>query len=122
MTPSRIYLLGTVLVVGVGLGIVALVPAARGTPSLVALLVGSVVQAPLGWFLVRSVKTPRFLGVWVIGILARFALLAVMALVVFPGLRWPLTPGLLILAGVLVLMLFVEALVVWLQQSRVEAR
>lgn len=118
MSGRRIYLLGLILVLAAGAGVAALVRAAVRVPSLVALLIGVVVQAPLGWWLIRSVGTSRFLGVWVFGILARFLVLGVVALLVYPMVHWPLAPALLILGGVLIGLLLVEALVIWLEQSR----
>ena len=113
------------MVAAVGLAIVFLLPHTghfSRTSSLVSLLLGLVVQAPLGWWLVRSVGTPRFMGAWVLGMAVRFVLLAIAALLLFPALGWPLSPGLLVLGGVLVALLLVEGLVAWLNYSRVEAR
>jgi hypothetical protein len=45
-----------------------------------------------------------------------------MALGVFPALHWPLSPGLLILGGVLFALLLLEGLALWLVHSQVEAR
>ena len=117
MTGRRVYLLGLALVSAAGSAIVATLPLPARTPSLISLLVGLVLQGPLGWWLVRSVGTPRFIVVWVTGIGARFAVLGVMALLVFPALHWPVSPGLLVLGGVLVALLFLEGLVVWLNVS-----
>ena len=116
MTGARVYLLGLVLVAVGGFGVVILLPG-KLESKLTAVAVALLVQGPLGWWLVKSVGTPKFLRVWPIGILARFVVLGVMAMLVFPAFDWPLSPGLLLLGGVLVALLFLEGLVVWLKFS-----
>jgi hypothetical protein len=114
VSGGRAYLIGLVLVAVVGFGLVFLLPGSLAS-KLTAVAVGVAVQGPLGWWLVKSVGTPRFLAVWPIGILARFLVLGLMALLVFPAFHWRLSPGLLLLGGVLVVLLFLEGLVVWLK-------
>jgi hypothetical protein len=114
VNAGRVYLQGVVLVAMVGFGLVFLLPGELA-PKLTAVAVGIAVQGPLGWWLVKSVGSPKFLAVWPIGILARFLVLGLMALLVFPALHWRLSPGLLLLGGVLVALLFLEGLVAWLK-------
>ena len=114
MSTARIYLVGLVVVVIVGFGLVFLLPGTLA-PKLTAVAVGVVVQGLLGWWLVKSVGTPKFLQVWPLGIVARFAVLGLMAMLIFPAFHWSLYPGLLMLGGVLVALLFLEALVAWLK-------
>jgi apolipoprotein N-acyltransferase len=69
-------------------------------------LLGLAVQAPLGWWTLRSIGTERFQLVWVLGMLVRLALLGIAALVLVPVTGWrmvPLVGGLL--ASILVLLL-----------------
>jgi len=80
------------------------------------------VQGPLGWWLVRAIGSPRFLLVWAVGIAARFALVALFALVVAPRLRLALAPTLFALVGVLIGCVVVEALVVGARQRQAEVR
>lgn len=114
MRGQRAYPVGLVLVAAAGVALVFLLPG-RIDAKLTAVLVALAVQGPLGWWLIRSVGTPDFLRVWVIGILARFLLLGVMALAVFRMFEWPLSPGLLVHGGMLMALLFVEGLAVWLK-------
>ena len=101
---------------GAGLAVIALggaTAAAAGpdgsaTGILAGLAVGLGVQGPLGWWVVRSVGSDRFLGAWMAGFLARIALLAVMGLVVVPALGWEPAPVLVTLAAVLGALLLVE--------------
>jgi hypothetical protein len=69
------------------------------------------VQGPLGWWLIRSTGSRRFLAVWAIGLGTRLALLAVVALIVAPALGWALGPLLLPLAALLLALLLVEGIV-----------
>ena len=122
MSPGRVYIAGLVAVAVGGAGVAALLAGSQRTAVLVSLLLSVAVQGPLGWWLVRTVGTQRFLGVWVIGILARFGVLGIMALLVFPALGWPLSPALPVLGGLLLALLLLEGLVVWLEHSQGEAR
>lgn len=115
--------MGGAILIGLAAGAMAwLLQGANRTAALLSILVSLVVQGPLGWWLIRSVGTPRFLAVWGAGILTRFAILGAMALVVFPALHWPLSPGLLVVGGVLFALLLLEGLALWLEHSQVEAR
>ncbi|MEO8200641.1 MAG: hypothetical protein ABI679_08995 [Gemmatimonadota bacterium] len=122
MKTGRVYGSGLLLI---GLGAALMSWSLQGTnrtAALISVLVCLVIQGPLGWWLIRSVGTPRFLGVWVTGILTRFVILGGLALVVFPAQRWPLSPGLLIVGGVLFALLLLEGLALWLEHSQVEPR
>lgn len=122
MTPSRTYLVGVALIGLVMSGIVLRFSPASRPAGFAMIVLGLVVQGPLGWWMVKSVGTPKFLGAWVIGMLVRFGLLGVVALLVFPLLGWPLSPGILVLAVVLFAMLLLEGLVVWVVHSQAEAQ
>ncbi len=104
---------------GIGLAAVAAVavlashwlsPDARRS-LVVALGLALSVQGPLGWWLIRSTGSRRFLAVWAIGLGTRLALLAVVALAVAPALGWALGPLLLPLAALLLALLLVEGIV-----------
>lgn len=124
MTPRRRYLAGLGIVAGSSL-LLALA-LGRGDARRTVLLVAALalaVQAPLGWWLVRSLGTPRFTGVWVAGMAGRVALIGVTAFVLVPAFGWPLGPALFGLAGMLVGLLLVEVLVVMRAgRPNVEAR
>ncbi|MGE0354217.1 MAG: hypothetical protein AB7I33_15340 [Gemmatimonadales bacterium] len=122
MSTGRFYLAGLFGITVLVLAISRWLPAEARPGVWVALGIGLAVQGPLGWWLVRAVGTPRFLGVWALGMGARFAVLGLMALVVFPRLSWPVAPALITLAAVLVVLLFFEGIVVWFKHSRTQAR
>ncbi len=109
MTPDRRYALGVLLIaVLAGLATAAVAAPDRATVGLMALL-GLLIQGPLGWVTVRAVGSPSFLGLWGAGLVARFGLVAVAALVLVPLFGLPATPALLSLVGVLVGLLAAEA-------------
>lgn len=122
MKPARTYLIGLALVAAIMSGIVLRFSDANRPAGFAMILLGLVVQGPLGWWMIRSVGTPKFLGAWVLGMLARIGLLGVTALVLFPLLHWPLTPGILVLAVMLFAMLLLEGMVVWMVHSQAEAQ
>lgn len=122
-TNARRYLAG-VAVVAVAAGAVALLlPGERGRGVWFGLALALVVQAPLGWWLVRSLGTARFLAAWIAGMGARVGLVALAGFVILPALRWPMGPGLVGLAAVLLALLGVEVFVAMAAgRSRIEAR
>ena len=67
------------------------------------------VQAPLGWWTLRSIGTPRFQLVWSLGMLLRLAILAVAGVILVPALGWRTGPALGTLVGAMVALLLVEA-------------
>jgi hypothetical protein len=96
------------VVAGAALVASRLVPLDWRPPLASATVLAFVVQGPLGWWLVRSIGTPRFFVVWGIGFAARLVLLGVMALVVAPALGWAAPAALVPLALLLVASIGVE--------------
>jgi hypothetical protein len=72
-------------------------------------LIGLVLQGPLGWWVVSALGTERFTLVWGIGILIRFAVLGLVAFVAVPLMGWAGGPVLLALVVTLVALLAVES-------------
>ena len=116
MKPERVYLAGLALVGGIGALLVLGRPVGERPGMWLGLGVGLLAQGPLGWWLIRSVGTRQFLGVWALGMLARFVVLGVMAFAVLPRPGRSIGPGLLTLAAVIVILLFFEGVVLWLKQ------
>jgi heme A synthase len=112
MTPALRWYLGGLAMVTL-IGVLAGLRAGPGSSAAVwlACVLSFMVQGPLGWWLVRSIGRPEFMVAWVVGMLARITLLVLMAFVLLPLLGWPLEPGLLAAAGLLVAMLVVESVV-----------
>lgn len=120
--PGGRYLFGLLGVVVAGAAGILGLPPAWGPSLWLALGVAVAMQAPLGAWLVTSVGTDRFLAAWALGMLARAALVGVMALVVFPALGWPAAPGLIGLVVFLMASVSVEALALLRRSSRIEVR
>jgi hypothetical protein len=112
VTASHHYLagLGTVAAAVFALG--WLLPPPVRTGTWLALGLGLAVQGPVGWWLLRSVGTDRFLLAWMVGMGSRLALFGVFAFVLIPRLALP--PGATLFAAVAVLLslLVVEVVVV----------
>src|SRR5690348_5179478 len=94
-----------------GLGAVAVL----GTPPALrrevgyGVLIGLVLQGPSGWWVVSALGTERFTLVWGIGMLIRFAVVALVGFVVVPQMGWAGGPVLLTLVATLVALLAVES-------------
>ena len=122
MKPANTYLTGLALVTAIMAGVVLRFSEASRPAGFAMIVLGLLVQGPLGWWMIKAVGTPRFISVWVMGMLARFGLLAVAAFLIFPLLHWSLSPGLVVLAVVLFAMLLLEGMVVWMVHSQAEAQ
>jgi len=109
--PGR-YLAGAATVAAAALVLSFVLPPDDGPALRLALGIALVVQGPLGWWLVRAMRTQRFLLVWATGIAARLAVVAACGLVITPRLGLALEPTLFALVGVLMALVVVEALVV----------
>jgi heme A synthase len=119
--PAKVYLSGLALTVLLMSGVVLRFSEASRPAGFAMIGLALLVQGPLGWWMVKSVGTPRFVGVWVLGMLVRFGLLGIAAFLIFPLMHWQLSPGLIVLAVVLFAMLLLEGLVVWIVHSLAEA-
>lgn len=122
MSPGRRYLAGVVLVAAGGAGLTAMVPPDHRIHVGWGVTVGLVLQAPLGWWTVRSIGTGRFMAVWALGMLTRLTLIAVAGAAVLPvlGARAGVMLGAMI--GVLVALLMVEGLTALGEHSREDER
>ena len=121
MNGARRYLAVTAALAILGSCAGLLVPEGWRAGWLLALGLTLAIQGPLGWWLMASLGTERFLGVWALGIFARLALVALAGLVLVPMLGLPPAPTLLSLVGFLVALLAIEGIVAG-QCSRVEVR
>jgi len=108
MTAGGRYLSGFLAVATVGLATVFIVSADVRREVAWGIGVALLVQAPLGWWTVRSVGTDRFQLVWVLGMVIRMALVAIAGLYLIPELRWELVAALGALVATMLVMLVVE--------------
>jgi hypothetical protein len=108
VTRTGRYVAGVSAVVVLTIATALLVPVTARTAVWVALAIALVVQAPLGWWLIRNLGTERFLLAWAGGILARFATLALAGLVIVPRLGVAMAPTLFALVAILMALVAVE--------------
>jgi len=116
------YLTGTALIALAAMAAGAVVPGSWRPGWWLALGIALVIQAPLGWWLMTSIGTERFLPVWALGILLRLVTVGLTGLVIVPALGLPAAPALLALAGFLVASLVLEGIVSALQHSQAPVR
>jgi heme A synthase len=116
------YLAGVAMVAAGGAALTALVPDTDRMPAGWGVVVGLVLQTPLGWWAVRSIGTDRFMAVWALGMLVRLAVVLVAGLVVLPVLGGRAGPMLGAMVGVLVALLFVEGVTALREHSREDER
>jgi heme A synthase len=109
VTPASWYVAGTAVIVGAGAVLILLLPPSVRDEVAWGLLIAVAIQAPLGWWTLRSIGTPRFQLVWSLGMLLRLAILAVAGVIVVPALGWQTGPMLGTLVGSMVALLLVEA-------------
>ncbi len=122
MTVGGSYLAGVGVVAALAAGLTLVVPAEIRAEVGWGSAVGLLLQTPLGWWALRSIGTERFLPVWGLGMLVRFAVVGIAGLVVLPALGDRAGPMLGSMVGVLVALLFVEGLTALREHSREEHR
>jgi hypothetical protein len=116
------YLLGLAIVGAVGLLIASLLGPVHRASTMYGVLIGIAVQAPLGWWTIRSIGTPRFQLAWVAGMLVRLMVLAIAALVLAPEYGWNTAATLVSLVATLLVLLMVEAWTAAGGQSGIKSR
>jgi len=122
MTAGGRYLSGLLLVTAIGLmAVFAVSPDIR--PEVASGIgLALLVQAPLGWWTVRSVGTERFQLVWVLGMVTRLVLVGIAGLILVPELRWEMVATLGALVGTMLVLLVVEVLTLLGKNSEIKAR
>ena len=116
------YLLGVGLVAAGGAMLVLLVPAAVRPEVAWGTATGITLQAPLGWWALRSLGTERFMLSWGLGMLVRFTVVLIAGLTVPPAIGRSAGPMLGAMVGVLVALLLVEGVTAVRAQSREDER
>jgi heme A synthase len=112
------YLAGVALVAAAGAGVTAVVSPQDRMAVGWGVVVGLVLQTPLGWLAVRSIGTERFMTVWTLGVLVRLAAVGVAALIISPALGRGAGAMLGSMVGVLVALLLVEGMTALRESSR----
>ena len=122
MTLGGRYSAGVAAVGAAGLLAVALAPPDVRPGIWWGLAAGLLLQAPLGWWTLRAIGTERFLTAWGLGMLVRFAVVAVAAFAVMPVSESLAATMLATMVGVLVALLLVEGAVAMREHSREDER
>jgi len=110
VSGARRYLLGLTTVTLVAVAATLVAPEPARTAMLWALGVALLVQAPLGWMVVRNLGTERFLLAWAVGFVVRLAAVACAAFLIAPRVGLALAPFLFTLVGILMAFVAVEAI------------
>ncbi len=118
MTLVRRYLTGVAVVGALGVSLAVLAPAADRSAVWWGVGVALLLQTPLGWWAVHSIGTDRFMAIWGLGMLVRFALVVVAGMVVLPVLGRRAGAMLGSMVGVLVALLLVEGFTALRAHSR----
>jgi hypothetical protein len=118
MSAPRRYLMGLAAV-----GILGILATRLARPALreeiaAGVVIGLLVQAPLGWWTLRSIGTRKFQLVWVGGMVLRLGLIGVAAVVLSGQYRWEAGALLMALVATLVILLLVEAVTAAQEHSR----
>ena len=118
MTALRRYLVGLAAT-----GVLGIVATRLARPSLrdeiaAGVVIGLLVQAPLGWWTLRSIGTEKFQVVWVGGMLLRLALVGLAAVALSRQYRWEAGAFLMAMVTTLLILLLVEAVTAAQQHSR----
>lgn len=122
MTAGRRYLVGLIVVAMIGAALVTVLPSSIRTEVAWAILLGLLVQAPLGWWTIRSIATGRFQLIWAAGMAIRLSVVFATGLVVVPTLGWQMGPALGALSVSLAVLLLVEVTTALREHSGVKGR
>jgi heme A synthase len=122
VTLAGRYVVGVAAVGAAGILAVAAAPADSRPGIAWGLVAGLLLQAPLGWWTLRALGTQRFLTIWGLGMLVRFAVVAVAAFALMPRPYALAAPMLTTMVGILVALLLVEGVVAMREHSREDER
>jgi hypothetical protein len=118
VTAFRRYLSGLVAAGALGMIVAALAGSSVRTEVAIGVLAGLVVQAPLGWWTIRSIGTEKFQLVWVGGMIIRLVVVGYAAVALAPEYGWHRGALLLALVATLLVLLLVEAVTAVGEHSR----
>jgi hypothetical protein len=122
MSLAGRYLWGVAAVAAAGALIVWLVGAQHRVGVAWGVVVGLVLQAPLGWITLRAIGNERFLLLWALGMLVRLTVVAIAAMLVAPALEVGAGAMLGSMVGVLAALLLIEGITAAREYSREDER
>jgi hypothetical protein len=118
MTAFRRYLTGLAATGVLGILITRLARPSLREEIAAGVVIGLLVQAPMGWWTLRSIGTEKFQLVWVGGMLLRLALVGLAAVVLSRQYQWEAGAFLMALVVTLLILLLVEAVTAAQEHSR----
>ena len=118
MTALRRYLYGLAAAGVLGFLATRVAPSDIRNEIAAGVVIGLLVQAPLGWWTLRSIGTEKFQLVWVGGMILRLALVGAAALVLSGQYRWQAGALLMALVATLLILLLVEAVTAAQEHTR----
>jgi heme A synthase len=116
------YLIGMLVVAAGGVVAVSLVTPDIRREVALGIGLGLLVQAPLGWWTVRSLGSERFQLAWALGMVIRLAAVAIAGLILVPTLRWEMLATLAALVATMLVLLVVEVVSILGKNSEIKAR
>jgi heme A synthase len=119
---GRRYLAGVAVVGAASALLLLVVPDGVRREVMWGAVTGLALQAPLGWWALRSLGTEHFLLSWGLGMLVRLTVVALAGLAVVPALGYAAGPMLGAMVGVLVALLLVEGVTAVREYSREDER
>lgn len=122
MSARGRYLIGMLVVAAGGMVAVSLVSPDIRREVALGIGLGLLVQAPLGWWTVRSLGSERFQLAWALGMVIRLAAVAIAGLVLVPTLRWEMLATLAALVATMLVLLVVEVVTILGKNSEIKAR
>ena len=109
MTASRRYVLGMLAVAALGVLVVILARPSLRQEIAAGALIALLIQAPLGWWTLRSIGTEKFQLVWLAGMVIRVTVVVFAAVVLAGQYNWEASALLMTLVATLLGLLLVEA-------------
>jgi heme A synthase len=122
VTAGKGYLFALAAVGVIGLASSWLVGPGQRNEVVYGVLIGLLIQAPLGWWTIRSIGTERFQLAWVAGMVVRLTAVAIAGLVLAPEYGWDTAATLATLVITLLVLLLVEVLTAVGVQSGIKTR
>jgi hypothetical protein len=117
VSSFRGYILGALVVAAAGALAAGVAGPGLRTEITIGVVAALLIQAPLGWWTLRSIGTEKFHLVWVGGMVIRLLVVAFAALVLAPEYRWETGALLLALVATLLVLLLVEAVAAMREHS-----
>lgn len=109
MSAASRYATGLAITALVGAALVPVVPPGARDEVAWAMVTALLVQAPLGWWTLRSIGRSSFQLVWSLGMLVRLGIVGLTGMWLVPAFGWEMGPALGALVAAMMALVMVEA-------------